>query len=138
MGAWGDESCSNDGCWDLLGVADIYNMTPEQIEAALKDAEESKWAATYERLGVVIWVLRHGWTVPEKYLKIAKDWVKKLIDAKSWDEDWCDPKSRRRQLLKEQTNVEEALANGGRLKAKEHIPGLLEKFAERGMAKEAE
>jgi hypothetical protein len=131
MGAWGDESCSNDSCWDWLGsggVEDIHEMKQEEVEPCLEHVFSvigDDIATDCDKLGCVIWFLRHGLMVPKKFLHLALPITNKLLE--NVEESGYNPECRRRQLSQEHEDVLEALAGNGTIEPK-HIPGLLEKI----------
>jgi len=90
MGWWGLESCSNDGCWDLLGnggIEDIHEPLQEDVEKCLertfskKDEGYRNYYNDDERVGVVIWLLDHGMVISDKYLKIAEEIHTQLLQS---------------------------------------------------------
>ena len=133
MGAWGNESCSSDDCWDNLWAKDIHNMTQKEADNSLAKTfiqkvakgDDDEFAA---QLGVVIWVLRQGLKVEKKYLTTAKNITLLLLGSKEYLECWNEPKERLAHLKRESQEITEAIKSGG-VGKKEHIPGLMEKIA---------
>jgi hypothetical protein len=130
MGAWGDESCSNDGCWDLLTMENIHEPTQEQSDTCLDELFDTKpeWPQPYEVVGTIIWLLRHGMKVKEEYLKIGIELLETFNNEDHFKQ-WRDPESRKANVLKEKAQLEAALAGDGTI-PEEHIPGLFEKIDE--------
>lgn len=131
MGAWGDESCSNDSCWDLLApIEDIHDFTQEEADKCLTEVfgGENDWAEPYQMVGTVIWVLRHGKKVEARHLEAALELLKTFNNEEHFSM-WRDPKSRQANVLKEKLQMEHALAGDGTI-PEEHIPGLMEKIAD--------
>ena len=133
MGSWGEESCSSDSCWDNLWAKDIHNMTQKEADSSLaktfikkvaKD-DNDEFAA---QLGVVIWILRQGLKVEEKYLVQAKSITKLLLGSQDYLDCWNSPKERATHLKREAKEITIAIGNGG-VGKKKHIPGLFEKIA---------
>ena len=136
MGAWGTESCSNDSCWDCLYAKNIHQMTQKEADNSLaRTFEELSFfgddAANKESaLGVVIWILRQGLVVNKKYLKRALKWASDLSASKDYMNEWDSPQERKMNLDKESVEINKALIAKGK-GIKQHIPGLLEKIAEK-------
>jgi len=133
MGAWGNESCSSDSCWDNLWAKDIHNMTQKEADNSLAKTFAQKIASDDSdgfaaQLGVVIWVLRQGLKVEKKYLTAAKNITLLLLGSKEYLKCWNEPKERLAHLKRESKEITEAIKNGG-VGKKEHILGLMGKIA---------
>lgn len=130
MGAWGEESCSNDGCWDLLTMGNIHEPTQEEADKCLDEVFSKKcsWARHYEKVGAVIWLLRHGMRVSDKHLKRALRELKKFNNEEHFN-TWRDPECRARHVAREKEQLKEALKGDGTIKI-EYVPGLFDKLAE--------
>jgi hypothetical protein len=134
MGAWGEESCSNDSCWDNLYAENIHEMTQAEADNSLvkafsRQAEDDDDLCA--KVGVVIWILRQGLRVKEKYLDRAKDIAYHLLGCKEYLDRWNSSKTRAAHLGREIEEIKEAIKDGG-LGKKQHIPGLFEKIAALG------
>ena len=135
MGAWGSESCSSDACWDLMGgLEDIHNPQQQEVEPCLEGVMETAECSYYPRarFGVIIWMLDHGMTVPDKYLEWAEKKGNSLLDAYSANNDNGYLDDAVDCLKDEIAIVKRARMNAGRGEHR-HINGLFENFA-KGMA----
>jgi len=131
MGAWGLESCSNDGCWDALYVGGVSNMSDakqDEVTPCLNILAERDWCGKDEKfLGCVVWFLSHGLIVEKNHLEKAKEVAQALLDNKGYLDSWSPPEGRAENLRKEIKDIEDAMKNGGQ-GVEEHIPGLFEKI----------
>jgi hypothetical protein len=126
MGAWGEESCSNDHCWDYLDMEDIHNPDQSDVERCLTEAADPM-RHDGPHLGCVIWFLRHGLKVSEEHLKEGITEAEELLLDDDYLNQWCRPNVREQNLIKEITEMKQAIIDGGQGKV-EHIPGLFEKI----------
>lgn len=136
MGAWGDESCSSDGCWDMLediGIDQIHEMKQSEVDSACKKLENliSKKVKFHvedlrDIVGCVIWFLRHGKRVPKSLLEKVIPLANKMIKEEDY-EDWSDPDSRKKNVKKEADQIAQAIQGDGTI-SEEHITGLFEKL----------
>jgi len=136
MGAWGEESCSNDSCWDALcfgGIEEIHEITQEEVKPCLDklDTEKTSYGAFYgeseDFLGCVIWILRQGLVVEVKYIEKAKAVAEKCLTDEESLSRWCSKTARLEHLNKEIREMQSAIENDGQ-GIKEHIPSLFEKL----------
>jgi len=118
MGAWGDESYSNDGCCDALGevIEDIYNFSQGDANKCLKRnfdiINKQKEIETYDKqdfLGCVVWILNQDKKVAKKYLMSALSFAEEMLSSKEYLETWCSPSSRKYCLRKEIRILKKAL-----------------------------
>jgi len=136
MGAWGEESCSSDSCWDNLWAKDIHHMTQKEADNSLlksfsqrsrrKDSTDAEILAA--QLGVIIWILRQRLVVKKEYLFKGKVFARVLLSSKEYLDNWENSAKRADHLNREIKDIDEAIKNGG-IGKKEHVPGLFEKIA---------
>ncbi len=135
MGAWGEESCSNDHCLDNLLAEDIGNITQREAEESLAVSLESldnNPCDIYDAkafLGVVIWCLDHGCQVAENYLQRGIRVAELMLSNPEYFDRWRDPAQRERCLHDEVAIIQHALAHDGKSDRRD-IPGLMDKMDE--------
>lgn len=139
MGAWGDESCSSDDCWDALarcGIKDIHDMKEDDAHSALvmfvTFSKEWNTRTKEIHLGMVTWILRHGLGVEHVHLRLARDHAHELRKDGAYMARWRDHAAREVQLGIEIHDIELAMRDlpegqRGRVQARE-VPGLLERL----------
>jgi len=138
MGAWGSESCSNDGVWDCLNAKNIHQMTQKEANDSMdrlwSDREDNKPGTAAEiydasdKLGVVIWILSQELIVPIEKIEECLVYANKFLRPKMLESmGWKDLEERKISLEKEVKILEVAKENGGKGK-KRHIKGLMEKM----------
>jgi len=128
MGAWGCESCANDDCWDNLKAENIHEMTQQEADVSLTKCFDDKSVDKAVRLGVVVWILRHGLKVSTKYLQLAAKIAEELYNDADYIDEWKKPSVRKDHLQREIAEIKIAIENDGQ-GTKKHIPGLLQKMA---------
>jgi hypothetical protein len=126
MGAWGEESCSNDDCWDYLDMEDIHNPDQSDVVHCLDEALTARYGSPH--LGCVIWFLRHGLKVSVQHLAQGIVKAEELLADEDYLSRWCRPDIRAQNLEKEIREMKQAIIDGGQGKV-EHIPGLFEKIS---------
>ena len=155
MGAWGNESCANDSCWDRLGnygygIDDIHEVAQEQdklnaglaqhqqeldqSEAATDFITIAKHGIRYEYtdlLGCVVWGLTHGCKIDvehlERALLIARSCLTE-VEASNPSE-WREPDKRADCLREEITEMEAAIKADGQGQER-HVKGLMERMCD--------
>lgn len=128
MGAWGSESCSSDSVWDCLFARDIHNMTSIEANITLRNTWKAKWVRPFEKLGVVVWLLTHGLSVPVTKLKEVLPYIDEELKPKNLA-SWRDEDERRACLEQERKEIEAAIAAKGKGKRR-HVKGLMEKMGD--------
>lgn len=141
MGTWGYESCSNDHVWDAMPknlVADIHNIKSADARACLdaweKRANESSWDWMDREVfvGLVVWALRYGCTVSQRWLKMAKSFIERFQEDQLYQETFKDAQKKRDALVEEQADIHYALEHQGCLAAKKKVVGLMERIRLQG------
>jgi len=135
MGAWGDESCSNDSCWDALHLCkDIFEITDEEARkqsrhTMLKRTVYSNNPAenAETKVGVIVHLLKEGKTVEVRLLRKALPYIQVMLGDESYLSRWRSPESRRGCLESERKQIEKAIGRGG-VGERRHVPGLLERI----------
>lgn len=134
MGSWGFESCSSDGCWDLLEAEDIHEMTQDEVKTSIENSSEYlNGKSSDDRadgLGVVIWCLDHGGTIDVEVLGNAKRSASQLLEDKLYLERWSSIEDRVECLKKEVEILETAIKNDG-VGTHRDVKGLIEKMFDR-------
>jgi hypothetical protein len=106
-GQWGDRSYDSDQVHDVL---DKYRRTgantegfdeplPEGVETDVLKSMENAEPETY--LGVVVWMVSHGDTVPQVYRERARQIAFALVQDERYLASWKDPASRKAELEEE-------------------------------------
>jgi hypothetical protein len=132
MGAWGNESCACDDCWDLFYAKNIHEMTQKEADRSVKEAFKKKARYDWQiqaRLGVIVWILNQGLKVGNRYLKLVQNYPNRLLKDKEHMDSWREPDERKRCLREERQQIKEALKNDGVGKLK-YTKGLMEKMAD--------
>lgn len=136
MGWWGLESCSNDGCWDLLILEDISNPKPEEVLPCLIHAFENHDKMGYWEhdivVGVVIWLLDHKMIIPDEYLDIAETLHTKLLKAPDhyFDDFTKDERGGRRLFVEQELEIIKAAKLNNGQGSERHVKGLFQKICE--------
>lgn len=140
MGAWGEESCSNDSVLDIL---DEYFITEEHYtqndaDNCMNDVISSflsrkpsslRYDSTcfQDLVGCAVWILRDEKIISHNHLVIARAAAQWMRDSEEYLEEWNNPKLRKAHLEKEIAEFEYAMKNGGKLDKKVEIPTLMDK-----------
>ncbi len=139
MGAWGHESCSSDGCWDMLGdigIDEIHEMKQAEVDSACQELEDhiSRTKKFYiedlrDIVGCVIWILRHEKRVSKSLLEKVIPLTQRMIKEEDYN-DWSSAEERRQNVQKEADQIAQAFEGDGTIPG-EHIPGLFERLYEK-------
>jgi hypothetical protein len=132
MGQWGVETYSGDSVYDCLDEfgANIHNMSQkdatEVLDEVWKKPDEPYY--NFDKLGVVLWLLTHGLTVPIDKLKQALEYANTELHPAQL-KHWSRNGEREEMLNIEMNDINFALENKGKGRIRTS-KGLLEKMGE--------
>ena len=130
MGAWSEESYSNDDVWDALskGGRDPRRIGQVRVNVLVSNLFLSD-KRDETKLGVTVFFLLRGMKVPREHLEGALKMARKLAGTKKYLREWVEPRKREAMLVWEAGQIERALAHGCRGRKAYFAEDILANFA---------
>jgi hypothetical protein len=111
-GQWGERSYDSDSVQDILdgyrqgGISFDERVPEENVGPLLSEIHEIQFSnpeAAQDYIGVVVWLLEHGASVPDPYRSRAANLAQDLISNQEYIQGWADPEDRLIRLKQEYT-----------------------------------